>query len=228
MASQDELGARVRQQLENLVPIVKRSLPRRSPRRRSEVVVECHDAERSVTCTLQFRRGADKLRALERTLLLAPRAHRVEADDSELLGLKLGLCDAENAIPLGESRRKSRGQRVRIVVISGHREHGKVELVEQRARSLELARRPRCPRSRVATRRSGLSRSRSHGVPRRAPTSRGAQDEDLKCGRSAGPLPRQATSRLPAPRARCADHGLRRARSAPASSSPQRWSAGDG
>ena len=75
---------------------------------------------------------------LERPALLAQRAHGAEPHDDQAGGGVERLRVAEGAAPGLEGPGEAGRERVRDVVIAGHREEGEADGVEEPARPLEL------------------------------------------------------------------------------------------
>lgn len=104
------------------------------------MVMERDDAERSLGRTAHGRLDPPEPLLGERAALLAPRPHRAGADDVEALRCVQGLGRPEDPLPLRVGPREARGERVRDVVVPGHREdRPNAEAPELRRRLLELA-----------------------------------------------------------------------------------------
>src|SRR5215217_1235049 len=84
MAGEDEIGAGTDERGEHVVPARYRLLPR-APRRADQVVVQDRDAEHARRSRREAARGLRELLVADRTRLVPPWPHRVEADDEQLL-----------------------------------------------------------------------------------------------------------------------------------------------
>jgi hypothetical protein len=135
VAGEDQLGARFDERGEDVVAPCHGLLPR-PPRGADQVVVEGDDAERAGR-----RRGEQRGRVIELALaqparLVAPGAHRVEADDQEALGPVDGLGRVPEPLELVERAREARREAIRDVVVPRDREQRNLERAQESRCSL--------------------------------------------------------------------------------------------
>jgi len=138
VASDDELRSGRGERLENVAAPLQRPLSRGAPRGSGEMVVKGRNPEGARGCLTESFRNAIEGGVGHRASLLSPRTHGVQPHDEDVLCRVDGLRRSENAIPVRERVRESRGKGVRDVVISRNREDGRAQRMEKRCGTLEL------------------------------------------------------------------------------------------
>jgi hypothetical protein len=137
VTGENELGAGLRELLENATAARERALAR-SPRRVRELVVEADDAKRA------GRRPAEKVAAApDRTRpqaarLVSPWSHRVHPDHVQPIGRVHRLRRLPLPLELLPRPREARRRQQRDVVIARNRQHGCRQVAEHRRHPLVL------------------------------------------------------------------------------------------